>query len=183
LNVPAEFYFTALPRRTPPKLQRSTCFRIFTIDRPDLLDDILYPQVEKLRKIIVAESRSGGFHPIDSDTYLGKKISVLVELESDTRPAFKIHIGPPASSQETRNFMEKWKNSDHLRGPFIMEGRPVVEAHQETRYNEVLIRVLMDKDIGAHLNQARDSIRISAAFTTRDQKELLHNYIERNMSG
>ncbi|MGC8515582.1 MAG: CCA tRNA nucleotidyltransferase [Thermoplasmata archaeon] len=183
LHDPSESYFDGLPKMNPPRHPRKTCFRIFSLERPDLLDDIIYPQAEKLRRIIVNESRNEGFHPIDSEVLMGKRINILVELESDTRPAIKVHIGPPAFSPETRKFLDKWDKSPHARGPFIMDDRPVVEVEQASRYNEVLIGALEDKDIGAHLNGVKASIRIYSLPATKEQRELMQKYMTRNLTG
>jgi tRNA nucleotidyltransferase (CCA-adding enzyme) len=183
LNNPSETYFNGLPRRIPPKIPRKTYVRIFSIERPDLLEDVIYPQIEKLRKIIVSESMNEGFHPIDSEILLGKRINILVELENDVRPAVKIHSGPPAHSQETHKFLEKWDKSPHLRGPFIVDDRPVVEVTQVSRYNDVLIRSLRDKDIGANLNGVKESIRIFSKPATSEHWTIAQKYMTRNLTG
>ena len=183
LHEPSEAYFDGLPRRSPPRIPRKTCFRIFSLERPDLLDDIIYPQAEKLRRIIVNESRNEGFHPIDSEVLMGKRINILVELESDTRPAIKAHVGPPSFSPETRRFLDKWNNSPHARGPFIMDDRPVVEVAQASRYNDVVIDALKDKDIGAHLNGVKASIKIYSMPSTKEHRDLMQKYMTRNLTG
>jgi|YelNatPaOPRAMG01_1025707.scaffolds.fasta_scaffold03363_15 tRNA nucleotidyltransferase (CCA-adding enzyme) len=183
LNKPSEEFFDGFPRKSPPNIPRKTCFRIFSLERPDLLEDVIYPQIEKLRKIIVSESRNEGFHPIDSEILFGRRINILVELENDVRPAIKIHAGPPAHSQETRKFLDKWDKSPHVRGPFIVDERPVVEVKQVSRFNDVIISALRDKDIGANLNSVKGSIRIYSVPATKEQRDLMQKYMTRNLTG
>ena len=183
LHEPSDAYFDSLPRKSPPRIPRKTCFRIFSLERPDLLDDIIYPQAEKLRRIIVNESRKEGFHPLDSEVLMGKRINILVELESDTRPAIKAHVGPPSFSPETRRFLAKRNNSLHARGPFIIDDRLVVEVAQASRYNEVVIDALKDKDIGAHLNGVKASIKIYSMPSTKEHRNLVQKYMTRNLTG
>ena len=64
-----------------------------------------------------------------------------------------------------------------------MDDRPVVEVAQASRYNEVLIDALRNKDIGAHLNGIKASIKIYSLPATKEQRDLVQKYMTRNLTG
>ena len=64
-----------------------------------------------------------------------------------------------------------------------MDDRPVVEVAQASRYNEVVIDALKDKDIGAHLNGVKASIKIYSMPSTKEHRDLMQKYMTRNLTG
>lgn len=160
---------------------RGTVYRIISLPKPDLMDDILIPQVQKMRKAIFSLSESGGFHPIDTEILVTDQISILIELESDLRPGLTRHYGPPAYSAQTHNFLDMWKDRDRLRGPYIMGDRIVVEIEQGRDFESYILSSLKDKDIGAHLNRFKENIKVTNPGKSATRMKIIRKYLRRTI--
>jgi tRNA nucleotidyltransferase (CCA-adding enzyme) len=95
---------------------------IFT--KPDVVDDVLYPQLRKflatLRNYVAEED----FEIVDMSFFVGEKICVLVELSRLELPKLKLHMGPKINSSHEERFLAKYKNyKEKLTEPFIRDGR------------------------------------------------------------
>ncbi len=182
LHESSEEYFHGLPRREPSHFDRGTVFRIISIDRPDMIDDIIFPQIAKFRKIIIQECEEGGFNPIDSEVLASDKIHLLIELERAIRPTFRVHEGPPGDSGETLKFLDKWSSDNTIRGPYMRGERPAVEIPQEPEFDKFILPALLQKDIGATLNTLKGSIRVGGINNSRAHKEIMRKYLSRNLT-
>lgn len=98
---------------------------------PDVVADQLYPQLEKSRAGIVAELGRHEFSVLRSVTFADDHAVILIELATDRLPAVERHDGPPVHVREHATaFYEKYVETDTY-GPFIENGRYVVERDRE----------------------------------------------------
>ncbi|MDD1772730.1 MAG: CCA tRNA nucleotidyltransferase [Methanomassiliicoccales archaeon] len=111
---------------------RGTSPLVVVLERPDLVDDNLYPQVQRsmygLRKML----ESYDFNVLDQCYAVGKDVRMAFELEHEPLPKGKLHQGPPAWTVNAREFVEKWRDRG-LSQPFLCEGRWQVYVEREFR--------------------------------------------------
>ncbi len=110
--------------------ERGTEILVVKLDRPDLIDDNLYPQVKKTLLGVRDMLSRHDFVVLDCGHYVDDQVILLYELESITLPLSKRHQGPPVWIDHGQRFLDKW-NREGLSLPFIEEGRWVVMAPRE----------------------------------------------------
>lgn len=101
-----------------------------SLDRPDLIDDNLYPQVRKTLEGMEALLTAYGFRVVDRSYHVGSRISMVVELEAGELPNAERHDGPPAWIDNASSFLKKWE-SKGLSQPFLDGGRWIVLITRE----------------------------------------------------
>ena len=144
------------------KRKRETNIKIFMVEKPDIIDDIIYPQAVRLKNKIWDIFQGNGFIPIASEICVGKDIEILIEYKLEELPGIEIHKGPPVESNEAIKFIDVWNSNPRLmRGPYIMDDRIYVDVKTRIRNMEGIIRKeLKNEDIGKNLNQFKDEIKI-----------------------
>ena len=162
LRDPSESYFGMEPDKKPsPNVDRGTVFYIIRIRRPEIVDDIIFPQVQKMISAIVRASKEYGFNIISSEYSVEDEIEVLLELETDILPSVKLHSGPPVESDNVIPFLEKHNGKDVLRGPYVMDGRICVELKNSMNvYDNALHKILENADLGKHINKMKEEFKI-----------------------
>ena len=117
---------------------RATSPVVVVLDRPDLVDDNLYPQVQRtllgLRKLLEAHD----FKVLDQTYVVDKDVRLVYEIESTELPRGRLHIGPPAWTDNAEEFLTKWR-SGGLGQPFLTEGRWQVYVEREFREADKLL--------------------------------------------
>ena len=141
---------------------RGTHIMVFVVKKPDIIDDIIYPQAVRLKNRIWDILHNNGFMPVASEIYVGSDIEILIECELGMLPGTKVHMGPPVESNESIKFIDVWNsNSRLMRGPYILKNRVYVDVRTEQRDMEGIIRKeLKNSDIGKNLNELKDEIKI-----------------------
>jgi tRNA nucleotidyltransferase (CCA-adding enzyme) len=134
---------------------------------PDLVDDQLWPQLEKSRTGIASELDRRGFDVFRSDAFATSETAVLLfELAVAERPAVERHDGPPVHVREhATGFFEKYDGERTAPtggppyGPYIDGDRYVVERAREfTSATELLASdALFETALGAHVESALTS--------------------------
>lgn len=91
---------------------RGTYLITLTFPRPDLIDDILYPQMRRFRKRISDAFKYEGFIVLNSWEFADKDCGIAFELLSSTLPRMKKVIGPSIFDPEKNriNFAQKYEN-------------------------------------------------------------------------
>ena len=183
LDSPDESYFI-LPE-SPGKSayqERGTEMFLITVKKPDMVDDIIYSQALRLEKMVCNVSSDSGFKVFGTHMIVNGNIEILLEVDAQSLPVFKTHMGPPVISENALDFLKKWeKDPRTLRGPYISGDRLYVEVANENRhFPEVLISGISRKNIGKHLNPLKDSIKISR-ISHGDQLEILSLYYGRRV--
>jgi tRNA nucleotidyltransferase (CCA-adding enzyme) len=139
-------------------------------DAPNLVDDQLWPQLERSREGITGELDRRGFETVRTATLAtdrtrggdAREAALLFELDVAERPAIERHEGPPVHvGDHARDFFEKYANERNRPpyGPFIDGDRYVVEREREytTAAGFLESDAIFDVALGAHVESALDA--------------------------
>lgn len=119
---------------------RGTTPIALVFETPDLVEDDLYPQIEKSREGIERALAGHGFEPLRSASFVRDRSVLLYELAVATRPAIERHQGPPVHVRShAEDFYETYAEAD-VYGPFIEAERYVVEREREFTTAEPVLR-------------------------------------------
>ncbi|WP_122088324.1 CCA tRNA nucleotidyltransferase [Halalkalicoccus subterraneus] len=125
---------------------------------PDIVDDQLYPQLEKSRSNLVDALERHEFSVLRSAAFADDRALVLIEPAVGSLPAVERHAGPPVHVRDhAAAFYEKYDESDAY-GPFVDGGRYVVEREREyTAAIECLENELFSVSLGPAVERALES--------------------------
>mgnify|MGYP000238091452 FL=1 len=147
LDTPDEKFF--FPEGTKPMESdtfadllegRGTRLVAVVFEAPDVVEDQLYPQLRKTRKSLVKELEDRGFDILRSDAFADKNAVILVEANVGVQSNVEKHIGPPVHVREHATaFVEKYDDANVV-GPYIENGRYVVERGREHTTVEGFVR-------------------------------------------
>lgn len=124
-------------------------------DAPDLVDDQLYPQLDRSLGGLRDELDRRGFDPIRAVAFADEHAVLFLECAVADRPAIERHQGPPVDAGEhARGFYEKYAGTE-VYGPFIHDDRYVVERPRElTSAHSVLEQRLFSVALGVDVEDA-----------------------------
>jgi tRNA nucleotidyltransferase (CCA-adding enzyme) len=161
--------------------ERATHVTVVTLERPRLVDDILYPQLQKAERAVATEAERLGFEVIGTASAAAEsEIVVLLEVGHRTLPAVQVRFGPPVGVARADDFLGKWaERSDRVvQGPYLTDdGRLAVETIRTNRQVETLLgeawpRLPVGKDLRAGpppsirpLAEVSDSPAVSEALS------------------
>ena len=138
-------------------------------DAPDIVEDQLWPQLEKSRAGIAGELDRKGFDVFRSAVFAtdggdggSDAAALLFELAVAERPAVERHGGPPVHVREhATGFFEKYAAVEDTPpyGPFIDDDRYVVERAREftTAADFLASDALFECALGAHVESELDA--------------------------
>ncbi len=161
-----KFFFPPEPvRRSREEImekmsQRGTHFYLFTFPKPDIIEDNLYPQMERtleaLRKILSDFIPLSWFHVVD-DT----RVHFIIELERDRLPAVRRHEGPPVWHENSKSFVERWKNRA-LRGPYIVGHRWYADVPRElVTPQDIVKKEIRNYKLGKAFEERKEEMQIN----------------------
>jgi len=167
LEEPSEAFFCRppAPALTPVVFSRllsarGTYLYSITFKTPDLTPDTVVPQLRKSAESIRDLLERSGFPVNRTDVCMReKRCMLLFELMAETVPVMRRHIGPPLWSREnSRKFLEKYVRKEVFAGPYIEEGRYVVEVGRRfTRAIDLLrSNVILDIALGKHVRRSME---------------------------
>ena len=137
--------------------RRGTALFCVTFSPPDVVPDVLYPQLRKAERTIVMQLARAGFEVIRSDVWSNSRALILLELAAAKLPKVRAHIGPPVSI-EVKNFIQTHlKSKQKFAGPFTnAEGKLVFELKREQpNAEDVLEQALKERaTLGRHVGEA-----------------------------
>ncbi len=125
-------------------------------ETPDIVDDQLYPQLEKSLEGIEGALERAGFEPLRSACFANAEAVLLVECAVPELSAVARHGGPPVGVREhAEGFYDAYRDDD-VTGPFIdAEGRYVVERRRDARTPTDLVRsMLFEVSLGPHVRSS-----------------------------
>ncbi|MDY6930475.1 MAG: CCA tRNA nucleotidyltransferase [Halobacteriota archaeon] len=134
---------------------------LITIDFviPDLIDDILFPQLYKAEKAIIRLMNRHDFRVFSSDVWAGAgRAIILFEMEVGRLPNIKKVIGPPVTFRgRVENFREK-----HVPNPtFIEDGIYVARVPRRyTNVTDLLENELGSCSLGKNISNSLDGCKI-----------------------
>ena len=140
--------------------ERGTHFLALLFKVPDVVDDILYPQLRNCAQAVAARCGQGGFSSLGSAfEVLGGKAAMLFEFEVSRLPETAKHLGPPAWLKNSGDFIKRWTNDrDALSRPFIEGDHWTVFVRRRFTTVGALIReslgeLSLGKDLGGSIKE------------------------------
>ncbi len=133
---------------------------------PKMVDDVLFPQLQKMERVLENHMKNNGFHVMNIDFYVGNNVLFIIEVQSKTIPSAYKHFGPPANHPNAEDFLDKWvENPKCISGPYIEGSKWAVDALRE---ENDLVRLLekdcrklsSGKDLKEFLQSAEISIKV-----------------------
>jgi tRNA nucleotidyltransferase (CCA-adding enzyme) len=176
LESPTELLFFPVP--TEPIIdkvfeeilvQRGTSLVAIVFDKPDVVDDILYPQLFMLHKSIRDLLERHDFTVLEGNVWaVHNEAAVVLELLTDQLPSVKKHMGPPVwSKSHAKDFKEK--HMHELSGFYIENGRYMVDIPRKYTLVTDLIRYdILSCKLGKHVGES-----IRSDFRLLQNTELL----------
>lgn len=133
--------------------ERGTSVIIASFDRPDIIDDNLYPQIRRTHEGLLNLLKVEDFVVVDSAFHPGERISFVYELPEDVLPRCRKHVGPPVWIEHSERFLEKWGKGGMSR-PFIEQGRWNVLVEREfTNAVDLLIKKVESTALGSEFKR------------------------------
>lgn len=128
-----------------------------TFEKPDIIDENLYPQIRKTTRSIEDSLKRADFkvHGTAYSTF-EEKIYVIIKTQKEKLSKTMIHVGPPVKKESnSQDFINKWKDhSDVIRGPYKEENRWKVEIkRQYTEAIPFLKNQIKYLSMGKHLDE------------------------------
>ncbi len=138
--------------------KRSTAIYAVVLKSPDVVEDVLYPQLRKAKQSIAALLERHEFKVFKSDVYADSKHSIiLLELSVWRLPSVRKHIGPPVEEEmHVKKFLAKYRRSaTALSRPYIHGDRYVVELPRKyIEAKDLLKAKLKISALGKHLSES-----------------------------
>jgi tRNA nucleotidyltransferase (CCA-adding enzyme) len=106
-------------------IMRDLGFKLLVVrcERPELIDDNLYPQARKTLEGINSLLGHEGFIILDKVLHVDKiHVSLVFLLEHDELSESRKHIGPPVWMENSQEFLRRWRAEASF-PPFIEGGR------------------------------------------------------------
>ncbi len=116
-----EFFFKEKEVHSPVALRkiilgRGTCIIAISFKAPNLVEDILWPQLRKAASLLVKRLEAGEFRPFGHYFWAdGKDALILIELMEEKVPAVARRIGPAIwHEKDVEAFVQKHQNAPSL---------------------------------------------------------------------
>ncbi|MEF8868699.1 MAG: CCA tRNA nucleotidyltransferase [Haloarculaceae archaeon] len=126
-------------------------------DAPEVVEDQLYPQLDRSLSGLRGELARRGFDPVRAARFADVTAVLLVECAVGERPRIERHAGPPVGVRaHAEGFYGKYADDPDVYGPFIEDGRYVVERRREFRTPAAFCEAdaLFDVSLGPHVAAA-----------------------------
>lgn len=112
--------------------KRGTSLLTIEFNSPDVVEDVLYPQLHKLEESARKMLERYDFHVYNSGVWADEKALVMFELESSELPYVKEHTGPAVWVKDHANtFKSKYRDSDTFSNVYIKNGKYVVDIQRK----------------------------------------------------
>jgi tRNA nucleotidyltransferase (CCA-adding enzyme) len=137
------FFFLQPPKpltfqQTAALQKRETKFIALVMKRPDVIDDVLYPQLRRAMNRIAHLLEHHEFHVLRAFEFVDKYPVIVFELETWSLPAVKRMVGPPIFAEKhTNEFLSKYSRNS----VYVHENRMVAEI---PRKHKTAISLLND---------------------------------------
>ena len=137
--------------------RRGTTPIAIRFDAPALVDDQLYPQLEKSLTGLSEALDRRDFDVFRAEAFADETAVLLVELDVAERPAVERHVGPPIHVRpHAEGFFDAYADDPDVYGPFIVADRYVVERDREFETARAFLEseALFEVALGAHVEGA-----------------------------
>ncbi|MCL7412507.1 MAG: CCA tRNA nucleotidyltransferase [ANME-2 cluster archaeon] len=150
--------------------KRGTSLMAVVFDSPDVVEDVLYPQLFMLHGSICELLSRYGFQVLNGDVWTGDGVVVVVlEMEVKQLPPVKKHLGPPVwEKSHAGSFKQKYLQNKGLSKVYIEKGRYVVDVGRKySDAAELLRNELNTCRLGKHVGK-----NIQSGFKVLEGREL-----------
>ncbi|MDH7508404.1 MAG: CCA tRNA nucleotidyltransferase [Methanomassiliicoccales archaeon] len=162
--------------------KRETAPVIVRFDRPDIIDDDLYPQIRKTEESISNLLKNHDFTVVDRVSRADRYVLIAFEIESLKLPTAKRHEGPPMWIEHSKRFLEKWKGKTGLSEPFIDQGKLVVIARREyTDAAQLLRDRIKTTSLGKDLKQVKFDVISGKAVFRKEYRKIMTDILDKRM--
>jgi len=165
---------------------RGTHLFSLTFVTPAYTPDTVVPQLRKSAESVRELLERSGFPANRIDVCMEKeRCMLLFELMNDGVPAVRRHIGPPLSSRENaEKFLAKYVREDVFAGPYVEDGRYVVELPRPfTRAVDLLrSKTLLEVALGKHVRRSMKqgwTVKAGAECWDEEFAGFLSEFLER----
>jgi tRNA nucleotidyltransferase (CCA-adding enzyme) len=123
---------------------------------PEVVEDILYPQLFKMQKSVEALLEKQDFQLIKSGIWVGKDVVLIIELENSQIATVKKHRGPPVwVKQHAEMFREKYTNRTDVFAFYIEDGKYVAEVPRKyTTASSLLENEIYNCSLGKQVSKS-----------------------------
>lgn len=119
---------------------RSTAVVLVEMKKPDVIEDILFPQLKRSEKNICRELQKSGFKVLGScDLYANGQL--LFEVANAELPRVKKLVGPPAWLE--KNVAQFLKGKQPLRGPYLEDEKICIDVAQTATNVEKILKTIL----------------------------------------
>ena len=146
--------------------KQSAAFIGIRFNKPQIINENLYPQLRKACKAIARASTREGFTIYDTCFHIDtKKGKVYILIKTDKAPLSETytHEGPPLSLQKnTKEFIKKWKNHPAtIKTPFQQNERTYVTVRRAYQnLSDYLTHHLLTFSLGKQIGRASGRDRV-----------------------
>lgn len=127
--------------------ERETDMITINFDLPDIVDDILFPQLYKAERSIVNMLERNNFSVLRSGVWSKNcKGVILLEMRVSKLPKIKKHTGPPVTSKHSERFIQRHEKERI----YIEDGRYIAEINR--KYEEAR-DLLMERIVSCRLGK------------------------------
>jgi tRNA nucleotidyltransferase (CCA-adding enzyme) len=151
--------------------ERGTSLLAIEFPAPDIVEDVLFPQLYKLEESVREMLEKYDFHVYNSGVWAYEKSIVLFELESAKLPQVKKHFGPHVWAKDfASSFKNKYEISKTFSNMYILNGKYVVEIPRKFSTARKLVESeLLKCSLGKHL-----ALSIKKEYHVLENDELLN---------
>ena len=159
--------------------ERGTDIISISFARPDIVEDNLYPQVQKAHRRINEHLDKNDFSVLHSDHLVGKEeIHILLELEDRRLPLIKKHRGPPVTHENAEFFREKYGKRVYIEGNRLMVDRKRKFSDALHLIDHLVENIDLGGDISNSLKEEYDVNQIEEMAS--DYPETLNMFLDRS---
>jgi len=169
--------------------KRGTVLFCVVFRSPDVVQDVLYPQLRKTEKAIVTRLAQFGFEVLRSDVWANEKSAILLELSFSKLPWVKTRVGPPFRMEVEGFIHEHLKSRARLAGPFVdAAGRVIFELKRDQTNALNLLEDILNKRtaFGKHVAEAvakdykiLEGTKLKELLKDRGFNEFISEYLTR----
>ena len=161
------------------------------LDKPEIINENLYPQMRKAVKAIWKNCIKNDFTIFDVTFHIDDKknfVYIIIKTKEETLTNIVEHMGPPIKlKKNVDEFKNKWEDDKRLiKGPYEKKGRIFVEIEREfIDIKKFLISKIKEfslgKDIGIIINKKYSFVNLNKLLN-EDLKIFWTEYLDNKMS-
>jgi len=143
---------------------------------PDVVEDVLYPQLYKMEQAAAALLNEYDFSVVKTGVWSGNPETVIMlELISGTLPNVKKRIGPPVWVREhSEKFKAKYEEAENVFGGYIEGGKYVFEIQRKYPtakglLEEQLVNCSLGKQVHQSVSEGFEVIEDAEICRLKDQ--------------